>query len=538
MEPKVKFVNVSKTYSFHKKQSDKLMDLLSIGKKNKQFAALRDISFEVKKGESIGVIGINGSGKSTLSNLLAQVVEPTKGNVQINGESSLIAISAGLNNNLTGYENIELKCLMLGLKKEEIHEITPSIIEFADIGDFINQPVKNYSSGMKSRLGFSISIHTNPDVLIVDEALSVGDQTFYQKCINKMEEFKQQGKTIFFISHSISQIRSFCDRVLWLHFGEIKQFGDKKQVLKEYKEFIEWFNSLSEKEKKEYRTTMLQGQFSDSNVKENTKILSRSSKIKKRKPSSWALKGQVFLLLILLATSLISMFSFTEDFLAESYLYFNKETKNDIEKQNIKEDTPNKLKINANGLIINQRVELYSDKELKYRVATLGFSDPVLIQEKIGDIYKVEQNGLSGYVDAKDTKIYKSEIEVKDYTPEDLLVFLPHSFSTAYSFYLAHLGMNYEEVKVKLRGLTEELVYSTGTKVQLYQTENIAFLFDDKNRAFGLTILNIDINNPTLNDLLENSHISNKDGLYLIVTKEYKLIINLEEKSLTIELLK
>lgn len=269
MEPKVKFENVVKQFKFHEGQLDKLLDLLFLNRRSKSFTALRNISFEVQSGESIGVIGVNGSGKSTLSNLLAQVVPPTSGTVQINGEPSLIAISAGLNNNLSGLENIELKCLMLGLSKEEINEITPKIIEFADIGHFISQPVKNYSSGMKSRLGFAISVHTDPDVIIIDEALSVGDETFHNKCLSKMNEFKEKGKTIFFISHSVSQVKDFTDKVLWLHFGQIEAFGEKEEVLAKYKEFNKWFKSLSEVEKKEYRKKLITEQFKKKDQTDN-----------------------------------------------------------------------------------------------------------------------------------------------------------------------------------------------------------------------------------------------------------------------------
>ncbi|MCS0790785.1 teichoic acids export ABC transporter ATP-binding subunit TagH [Cytobacillus firmus] len=528
MEPKVKFVNVSKTYNFHKKQSDKLLDLLSIRKKTKQFSALRDISFEVKEGESIGVIGINGSGKSTLSNLLAQVVEPTKGKVQIDGESSLIAISAGLNNNLTGYENIELKCLMLGLRKEEIHRITPSIIDFADIGDFMYQPVKNYSSGMKSRLGFSISIHTNPDVLIVDEALSVGDQTFYQKCINKMEEFKKQGKTIFFISHSISQIRSFCDRVLWLHFGEIKQFGDKKQVLKEYKEFIEWFNSLSEKEKKDYRSTMLQEQF---DPQEFFRGKTRSSKKRNKKDPLFQIKRtlQILFICILLLTS--TLFMFVDLDMYKEASKDNNQMDNKVESN---EQTINK-EINKNGIVIGNPARVYSDIELRKTGSTISFGTPVLVIEETGNLYRIKNDHVSGYVNLEEIKLLEKNIEINKLFLEDILVFTPNTFSAAYSFYIAHLGMPYMDVKSSLRGLTGESVNDTGKKIQYYDGENIGIIFDENDFAESIIVSNINIEDPFLNDLLTLASIKNGEEVYLILINGYEVIINLHDKKMILK---
>src|SRR5690625_793158 len=163
--------NVSKKYKLYNDTKERLLDLISPKNFGEDFYALRDVDFEAEKGDIVGFIGINGSGKSTLSNIIGGIVPQTSGTVQVNGEASLIAVSAGLKGDLTGRDNIELKCLMLGFNKHEIKEIEPSIIEFSELGDFIDQPVKSYSSGMKSRLGFSISINVNPEILIIDEAL-------------------------------------------------------------------------------------------------------------------------------------------------------------------------------------------------------------------------------------------------------------------------------------------------------------------------------------------------------------------------------
>lgn len=227
---------------------------------NHYFQALEDVTFEVKCGECIGLIGLNGSGKSTLASLLAGHLAPSSGVIKRNGLASLLAINSGMKPNLTGIENIRLKLLLMDFKPAEIKERIQSIVEFTELHDFIYQPLKHYSSGMRAKLGFAIAVQTNPDILIIDEALSVGDQTFYQKCLQEIERFKQEGKTIFFVSHAISQVREISDRVVWVHYGQMKMFGDTQEVCLEYSKFIHHFNKKSKSERLREQQEMMNGQ--------------------------------------------------------------------------------------------------------------------------------------------------------------------------------------------------------------------------------------------------------------------------------------
>ena len=252
-EIKVSASYLTKRYELHKNKAEKAKaSFKSNQKKAAEFWALRGVSFEVKAGEAIGLIGTNGSGKSTLLKVIAGMLEPTTGNITINGKTSIIAIGSGLKRELTGRENIKLKGLLSGFSNKEINQITEDIISFADLGNFIDQPIKNYSSGMKSRLGFAISVHNNPDILIIDEALSVGDATFYQRCVDKIMEFKAQGKTIFFVSHSLAQVNNLCDKVIWMDRGELRQFGPAEEVIDAYRAHISWYRALPKQEQRQY----------------------------------------------------------------------------------------------------------------------------------------------------------------------------------------------------------------------------------------------------------------------------------------------
>lgn len=239
----VKVDHVSKIYELKNKEDPH--------HSRQRFYALKDLSFQVEKGDVVGVLGTNGSGKSTLSLILAGISDIDEGTLEVNGEQALIAINTGLNAQLTGEENIRVKGALLGLRKKEIQRITQSVIDFAELGDFLYQPVKKYSSGMKSRLGFSISLALDPDIFIVDEALSVGDKGFAKKCMDHMMELRNnQQKTIFFVSHSMSQVRKFCKTGLWIEGGVLQKFGDIESVCDEYEAYVNELNALKPKEKK------------------------------------------------------------------------------------------------------------------------------------------------------------------------------------------------------------------------------------------------------------------------------------------------
>ena len=245
--------NVSKMYRLYDKPMDRLKESLGFSRKKlyKEHYALDDISFSVKKGETVGIIGTNGSGKYTILKIITGVLNPTQGNVEINGRiSALLELGAGFNMDYTGVENVYLNGTMNGFSREEIDEKLPAILEFADIGEFVNQPVKTYSSGMFVRLAFAVAINIEPEILIVDEALSVGDVFFQAKCYHKFEEFKKMGKTILFVSHDLGSISKYCDRVVLLNKGHKLAEGAAKEMVDMYKKVLVNQLDSDEKEKK------------------------------------------------------------------------------------------------------------------------------------------------------------------------------------------------------------------------------------------------------------------------------------------------
>ncbi|MBF7017737.1 teichoic acids export ABC transporter ATP-binding subunit TagH [Staphylococcus durrellii] len=261
MTVSVNIENVSKEYRIYRNNKERIKDVLVPFHKNKTFYALNDLSLTAHEGDVIGLVGINGSGKSTLSNMIGGSLAPSAGNISRNGEVSVIAINAGLNGQLTGMENIEFKMLCMGFNKKEIKEHTPQIVEFSELGEFIYQPVKKYSSGMRAKLGFSINITTNPDILVIDEALSVGDQTFAQKCLDKIYEYKEQKKTIFFVSHNMKQVKDFCSKIAWIEGGKLKEFGEIDAILPQYEKFLNDFKKRSAQEQKKFRTDLDSSRF-------------------------------------------------------------------------------------------------------------------------------------------------------------------------------------------------------------------------------------------------------------------------------------
>ena len=238
-ETAIEMVGAGKLYILHKQKPYLLHEVFKrvsgVRSHHEAFWAVNNVSLRVRKGESVALIGRNGAGKSTMLGLVAGSIYPTTGTVTVNGRmGALLELGAGFHPDLTGRENVYLNASLLGLDKEEIEDQFASILKFSELDEFIDVPLKNYSSGMQVRLGFSVAIHIHPDILIMDEALSVGDSAFQAKCMERIMEFKRAGKTLLFVSHSANQVEYLCDRVIWLEHGKVKMEGPTAEVLKAY----------------------------------------------------------------------------------------------------------------------------------------------------------------------------------------------------------------------------------------------------------------------------------------------------------------
>ena len=234
-EPIISFKNVSKTYILYKNDQARFKALFFKPRNPKTNKALNNVSFEIHKGESVGIVGDNGAGKSTLLKMITGVAFPDEGEIIVNGKvAALLELTAGFSTEMTGRENIYLKGYILGLEDEYIKTIEEDIIEFAELGDYIDQPVRTYSSGMKMRLGFAINVNIDPDVLVIDEALSVGDATFKKKCKNKIADTIKSGVTVLYVSHNAESVRELCTRAIYLKKGQLMFDGPASEALAVY----------------------------------------------------------------------------------------------------------------------------------------------------------------------------------------------------------------------------------------------------------------------------------------------------------------
>lgn len=229
--------DVHKTFNVYMDKANTIKEKLMFFKRNRKQKreVLKGINLRIKKGETVALIGVNGSGKSTLLKLMTKIIYPNKGEIITTGKlTSLLELGAGFHPDFSGRENIYFNASIFGLTRKEIDERLDSIIEFSELGSFIDNPVRTYSSGMYMRLAFSVAINVNADILLIDEILSVGDQHFQEKCFKKMQELKEQGKTMVFVTHSMESVKQLCDRAVWLYNGEIRMDGDTTEVVDEY----------------------------------------------------------------------------------------------------------------------------------------------------------------------------------------------------------------------------------------------------------------------------------------------------------------
>ena len=237
MQPAVVFDHVSKEYTLYRDNKEQFLALFHHSKNLRKHMALKDVSLTIQKGESVGIIGNNGAGKSTMLKMITGVAFPPSGEVTVNGRvAALLELTAGFSSEMTGRENIYLKGYLLGLTDEYIRSIEDKIIEFAELGDYIDQPVRTYSSGMKMRLGFAVNINTDPEILVVDEALSVGDARFKRKCKDAIGEIIKKGTTVLYVSHSPADVRKICTRAIYLVKGQVVFDGDVEEALTIYEQ--------------------------------------------------------------------------------------------------------------------------------------------------------------------------------------------------------------------------------------------------------------------------------------------------------------
>ncbi|MGH0829218.1 MULTISPECIES: teichoic acids export ABC transporter ATP-binding subunit TagH [Bacillus] len=527
MNESVRFHNVTKKYKMHSKNSDKLKDIMYPGGFGEDFYALRNLEFVAQKGDVIGIVGVNGSGKSTMSNLIAGITPPTKGKIDIKGKVALIAIAAGLNNQLSGRENIELKCLMMGLSKEKIEKLTPEIIEFADIGKFIDMPVKKYSSGMKSRLGFAISVSINPDVLVIDEALSVGDQTFADKCLTRMNEFKEQGKTIFFVSHSSGQVKKFCTKALWLEYGEIKDYGPIQEIVPKYENFLKEYKAMSKEEQQKFKKESMEKQAGKILIKnEAAKSENEAQAVDYvsllRKQSSHHIKkkkGRKFLSVFILLMMLGGITYWQKDNILHS-LQAKEQKKESIDKVEVPKKEENPLATLDVRYVNSAKGRVRSKPNLDGQVVgTILFGTPFIVKEQQKEIESdinwlklTLENGEEGWISESIVKSipYNQAISYNKFLGELKEI---EGITPNLEEYLAFLGKTKEEIINTLGNSQNEKQLAAGTLVQY---KDIDIVYNNQSIVQKINIKNMKIPKESLFEKLGEAQLKAEDDSLFI----------------------